>query len=1187
MTNGHVLKCVRLFMLWFALSTLRYSSPAALFPRKHLATQHDHRQAYFDRLEWSTAAALTRGFAKPTRFGPNPSPAKNRTYCRPTSVLQPHVCLILLCAGDVPLNPGPCPTCPRCCKPLYDSVVALQCDGCNIWVHRKCEQLSLPTYRRLSNCTEPWYCGVCQLPSFDDSLFEAPKQPALTTIASPTTAGDRPTAPGTTETRKTTSFWFSNLRSVKNKMLEFRVLTESRPNTIFALCETWLDNSIYDSQLVDLTRFKVYRKDRNRSGGGVLVAIPSSITCTRRHDLDRNDLEAIFVDLHSKRGLLHLCVAYCPPSKKTESYDLLQSSLSSVTLSKKKYSNVLVVGDFNAHINWSDLSSPKPTGPSDTVLLDHIETLGLTQVCSEPTYVTTNNHVSFLDLMFVSNPTLVSNCFTEPSLTGSDHKALTATTYHHLPKSGPHARRLHNFARLDTNHPNSLIHLAPWGMVLQDNHEDPYDIWLDFMHAIEAECVPSRKSRNKPRAPWITKEILLQARRKRQLFAQAKRNSCPFTLEAARTLQRNLKKQIRKSHQDYALDMAQRGVRDPKIFWAYVRRNKQNTSALNICQDGKALSDLETAELFSKHFAAAWTPPCSLSSQPETCPSSSQSASSPRLASILINEDDVKEALTRLSPSQSLGPDGIHPALLKASGQQLAPLLARLFQQLLDTGCVPAPWKQAYVTPIYKGNGSPADKPESYRPISTTSVVCRTMERVLNSALHRYLNAHTLLSPAQHGFRPNRSCETALLTPVHQISDSLDNSTPCELVQLDFTKAFDKVDHQLLITKLESTGIEGPLLRWLSNFILQRQQSVIDSATIMYADDLTLLQPIQSQEDYKQLQQDLDHIQAWTIRNKLPLSASKSATIHFTTKRKAQNPPVILTVNGTPLEQKENITLLDDLTLIQPLRTTDAYSGLQYTLDLCHRWSQVNGLPLNCAKSVCMTISHSVRSQSAPPVLTLGGSPIPRVSHTKLLGVTLDDKLDFHRHICDVASKARRTLGFVTHLSRDLPLEAFRNLYTALVLPQLEFCCAIWGPLQQSRQNALASIQRRAAFTFYRRSTPGSSLLSYRDVSTDSLLRNANWRLLQHRRDVASIRLFRRVMSADDMDCPNIPRLNRRSGRLQPVLARTLRHRRTCLLRAAELWLALPPELTAVIPKDRDSIKELCQLISWQDGWHL
>ncbi|XP_040065515.1 uncharacterized protein LOC120839313 [Ixodes scapularis] len=188
---------------------------------------------------------------------------------------------------------------------------------------------------------------------------------------------------------------------------------------------------------------------------------------------------------------------------------------------------------------------------------------------------------------------------------------------------------------------------------------------------------------------------------------------------------------------------------------------------------------------------------------------------------------------------------------------------------------------------------------------------------------------------------------------------------------------------------------------------------------------------------------------------------------------------------------------------------------------------------------------------------------------------------------CEVSSKAWRTLGFVTHLSRDLSPEAFRYLHIALILRQLEFCCAIWGPHQQSRQNALASIQRRAAFTLYRRSTLRSSLLSYRDVSTDSLLRNADWRTLRHRRDVASIGLFCRVMSADGMNCPNTPSLNRRTGPLQPVLTRTLRHRRTCLLRAAELWFALPSELTPVIPNNRDFLKELCELISREDGWHL
>lgn len=146
------------------------------------------------------------------------------------------------------------------------------------------------------------------------------------------------------------------------------MLTESRPNTLFALCEAWLDNSIYDSQLIDLARFKVYRQDRNRFKGGVLVAILSSITCTGRHNLDWDNLEAIFVDLHAKQRLLHPCVA--PPlSKTTESYDLLPLSLSSITLSKLKYSSVLAVGNFNAHIDWSDASAFVPTGPSDAVLL--------------------------------------------------------------------------------------------------------------------------------------------------------------------------------------------------------------------------------------------------------------------------------------------------------------------------------------------------------------------------------------------------------------------------------------------------------------------------------------------------------------------------------------------------------------------------------------------------------------------------------------------------------------------------------------------------------------------------------------------------------------------------------------------------------------------------------------------------
>ncbi|XP_042147471.1 uncharacterized protein LOC121836598 [Ixodes scapularis] len=373
--------------------------------------------------------------------------------------------------------------------------------------------------------------------------------------------------------------------SVKNKLPDFRVLTESQPDTIFAACETWLDCSVYDSQLVDLAHFKIFRKDRNKSGGGVLLAVPSHFKCTRRLDLEQHGLEAVFVDLHRKGGLLHLCVVYCPPGNKVEAYDYLHKSLTALLHLDKRYANICVVGDYNAHVNWSDPTTPVPADPQDDLLLNGMESLGLTQMCLEPSYTPNGKRDSFLDLIFVSNPTLIANCFAETSLAGCDHRAIVTETYMNFPKSGIHSKQLKRFAEIDLKHLNSLLHLAPWGMVFQeDNTENAYNLWLDFMHAIETECVPAVWRRNKSRAPWITKEILHLARQKRQLFARAKNNRCAATLSAAHAAQRGLKKMIRKSHQNYALSVAERAFKEPKVFWAYSGHHLYQINSSNFAQ---------------------------------------------------------------------------------------------------------------------------------------------------------------------------------------------------------------------------------------------------------------------------------------------------------------------------------------------------------------------------------------------------------------------------------------------------------------------------------------------------------------------------------------------------------------------------------------------------------------------------
>uniref|UniRef100_A0A6B0UZM5 Putative endonuclease/reverse transcript n=1 Tax=Ixodes ricinus TaxID=34613 RepID=A0A6B0UZM5_IXORI len=178
-----------------------------------------------------------------------------------------------------------------------------------------------------------------------------------------------------------------------------------------------------------------------------------------------------------------------------------------------------------------------------------------------------------------------------------------------------------------------------------------------------------------------------------------------------------------------------------------------------------------------------------------------------------------------------------------------------------------------------------------------------------------------------------------------------------------------------------------------------------------------------------------------------------------------------------------------------------------------------------------------------------------------------------------IMAKARRSLGFVTHVTCGMPPSTFRHHYTGLVLPHIEFCSPVWSPFPKSLEQALESVQHRAAYTLYRRSVPRSALSPYRDISTTALLQGANWHSLAHRRDVASTRLLCKLMGTS-MKPSDSPRFSARTGKIQPLLARTLRHLESCLLRAARNWCSLPPELTVDIPVDPEDIRALCRQAS-------
>ena len=184
-----------------------------------------------------------------------------------------------------------------------------------------------------------------------------------------------------------------------------------------------------------------------------------------------------------------------------------------------------------------------------------------------------------------------------------------------------------------------------------------------------------------------------------------------------------------------------------------------------------------------------------------------------------------KTLLERLKPRKATGPDNIPACFLQSAASELAGMLTFIFQQSLDSGDTPKDWREANVVPIFKkGDRS---KPANYRPVSLTAICCKQLEHIIVSNTLQHLTDHNILTDNQHGFRRGRSCETQLIITTDDFARSLDKSAQIDVAVLDFSKAFDKVPHQRLLSKIEYYGVRGNTNRWIASFLRGRCQRVV------------------------------------------------------------------------------------------------------------------------------------------------------------------------------------------------------------------------------------------------------------------------------------------------------------------------------------------------------------------------
>ena len=349
---------------------------------------------------------------------------------------------------------------------------------------------------------------------------------------------------------------------------------------------------------------------------------------------------------------------------------------------------------------------------------------------------------------------------------------------------------------------------------------------------------------------------------------------------------------------------------NPRYFFSYAKRFSSLKSNIGPIKDSDGQlkhHPKEMADLLQKQYSSVFSDPAAEGLDSEATkvhPAESE------LSDIPINEKDMAYAMNELNPWSSAPDNEIPAKILKNCREALCVPLTVLWKQSFASGYIPELFKQQFIAPIFKKDSK--TDPANYRPVSLTSHIIKIFERVIRKYLVEYLESNNLISSKQHGFRKGRSCLTQLLSHMDSILENRLNGLETDVIYLDYAKAFDKVDHSILLKKLELYGIKGKLHTWLTQFLRGRQQVVVvdgqhsepkpvsgvpqgsvlgpvlfiiyinEIDTILkearsgsFADDTRLMKPIETVQDTHLMQLDLNAIVEWSKENNMQLHESK------------------------------------------------------------------------------------------------------------------------------------------------------------------------------------------------------------------------------------------------------------------------------------------------------------------------
>ena len=856
-----------------------------------------------------------------------------------------------------------------------------------------------------------------------------------------------------------------NIQHIISKLDEIKYhLSYYKSNLILGLCETFLTESVNENTL-HIENFITERRDRklNKKGGGLLVYISKTIAFIRRHDLEDNNIESMWLQIslpNNKPFLLNY--VYRPPNSKQEWIDLYEKQ---IDLADQTNFHMFLLGDLNINYIPTNYSATNYSGTFNNKKWEIlVEKFGMSQMVNFPTRVT-NSSSTIIDHIYCTSKSLIKDVLV-PSCSASDHYPVSflRINKHTEPKGHEHEHiHYRSFKTFDENEFSKTLANVRFSIIETINNPNAQlEVFYHLLNEVLSQHAPMKLKRVKrhKQPEWFNEEIkcaILERNRlhKRKEFTHYKMMRNKVTLLIKKSKKSFYNKAIMENKNSAELWKTLKSIQSPgdSTNDGFILPKSMSHCNNNIQGKENILNAL------NEHFV-------NISNIVEK--TNYDERDFIHLGKYLheklrhnyfdvqfITPFEVKCIIDRLDITKSTGLDGIGPNILKYCGDYITESIAHIINSSISQGIFPDALKEAYVIPIFKG-GTRED-PSNYRPISILPTISKIFERHIAQQLHTFFKDTDIIHVTQSGFRKQHSCHTALTRLIDAFLREIDNGKYVGAVFLDLRKAFDLVDHQILIHKLKLYQFSDKTVHIFKSYLNNRHQKM--KVNNCYSNNLK-------------------------IRSGVPQGSILGPLLF------------LIYINDILLSSDSiNIDLYADDSTIHHTDYTisDIENRLQCNLNEINHWCKQNNMSLHPGKSKCMLLSTKYKMRNARKLLlTVDSIIIENVDVYKLLGVLIDNTLSWKPQISAVCRKLNSKIALLKQIIYFLSDEMKKMFYNAYIMPCFDYCITVWGKGVKSKSdlNRILRIQKRAARIILKKPSYTCSL---------DMLNELNWLTFENR----------------------------------------------------------------------------------------